>query len=72
MRKDSATKGGSLGLEARLDSEETRIVPESFDSLPPLEQRRQTVSIFIDFQWKGRIIDSNFLRKITKNDKNYS
>lgn len=46
LRRDSEAESGFIEAEADFENESTKSVPyDSFDSLPPLEQRRQIVSL---------------------------
>ena len=46
LRKDSG-ESGFLEFDAEFEDEINKCVPDSFDLLPPLEQRRQNVSVNI-------------------------
>ena len=46
LRKDSEAESGFIEAEADFETGTTKAVPyDSFESLPPLEQRRQIVSL---------------------------
>ena len=57
LRKDSEAESGFIEAEADFENETTKTVPyDSFESLPPLEQRRQIVSLlyWLNFYCQSR------------------